>query len=294
MFDRIFANYLLEKGKLSDKNLSDIFSIQDEKRVRLGVIAVSEKLMSIDQVEEINQLQAINDKRFGDIAIESGYLTEEEVKRLLFLQGNSFLAFIQSMIDLSCMTMEEVNEALEDFQKENSFTLMNMEDLKSCDIDRIIPIYLYQQEDMLRNLCGIMVRTVSRLVDYHVYIKKPYAITECPCETLCMQELNGDHTILTALAGAPDTMQTAAVLFAGAEYISDKEDSLDALCELINCVNGLLATEMSLKGIEIDMKAPHYNMEPVTLHGDSLVCLPLFIEGKELSMIMSLDADYSL
>lgn len=294
MFDRIFANYLLEKGKLSEKNLSDIFAIQDEKRVRLGVIAVSEKLMTIDQVEEINQLQAVNDKRFGDIAVENGYLTEEHVKRLLFLQGNSFLAFVQSMIDLSCMNMEDVNQALEAFQKENSFTLMNMEDLKSCDIDRIIPIYLYQQEDMLRALCGVMVRTISRLVDYHVYIEKPYTVKEFTCDTLCMQELNGDHAILTVLSGLPDAMKIAAVHFVGAEYISNEEDSLDALCELVNCVNGLLATEMSLKNIEIDMKAPHYSMESSTLKADSLVCLPLYIEGKKITMIMALDTEYSI
>ncbi len=85
MFDRIFANYLLDEGKISKRDLDDIFLAQEQKRVRLGVIAVSEKLMTIEQVEEVNQLQAIYDKRFGDIATQKGYLTDEQVSRLLVL-----------------------------------------------------------------------------------------------------------------------------------------------------------------------------------------------------------------
>ena len=42
MFDRIFADYLIEMGKLSEQNVEVIFSTKEERRARLGVIAVSE------------------------------------------------------------------------------------------------------------------------------------------------------------------------------------------------------------------------------------------------------------
>ena len=77
MFDRIFANYLVETGKLSEQNVEVIFSTKEERRARLGVIAVSERVITVEQAEEINQLQAIYDKRFGDIAVDNGYLTIE-------------------------------------------------------------------------------------------------------------------------------------------------------------------------------------------------------------------------
>ena len=98
MFDRIFANYLVECGKIKEQDLNSIFANQESKRVRLGVIAVAEKLMTIEQVEEVNQLQAILDNRFGDIAVEKGYLNDEQVSRLLVLQGNAYLALIQSIV----------------------------------------------------------------------------------------------------------------------------------------------------------------------------------------------------
>ena len=108
MFDRIFANYLVETGKLSSQNVEVIISTKEERRARLGVIAVSEKVLTIDQAEEINQLQALYDKRFGDIAIDNGYLSREQVDRLLDLQGNPFLTFTQSIIDHGCLTMDEI------------------------------------------------------------------------------------------------------------------------------------------------------------------------------------------
>ena len=295
MFDRIFANYLVEKGKLSADNLGDIFAVQDSKRVRLGVIAVSEKLMTIEQVEEVNQLQAILDKRFGDIAIEKGYLNNEQVGRLLVLQGNSYLAFVQSAVDGGYITMEDIENSLVSFQEDNSFTLSNMEDLKSCDINRIIPIFLYSQPELTKELAGVIIRTLVRLVDFHTFIQKPSIITEYPYKVICSQAINGDHKILTAISGDLDNaLKDIAESFAGSENISCGEDVIDALCELINCVNGLFSSEMSNRDVDIDMDAPYGSMEGGTLKSDCTLCIPIVVCGKQIDLLLTLDQEYTI
>lgn len=293
MFDRIFANYLVETGKLSEQNVEVIFSTKEERRARLGVIAVSEKVITVDQAEEINQLQAIYDKRFGDIAIDNGYLSAEQVERLLDLQGNGFLTFVQAIIDHGCMSMDEINIALETYQKKHSLTLGDMENLKSCDIERIVPIFFYKQPELLIELGGILLRAIYRLVDYRVYIKKPYIATEVAYDYLAMQELFGEHAFLNAIVGDLPSLKEAAIGFAGAEYINETEDVLDALCELINCVNGMFATQKSRENIELDMKVPEFCTEPGTLKGASLLCIPVVIFDKELKVIFSLDNEFS-
>lgn len=295
MFDRIFASYLINEGKLSGKDLGEVFSTQEQKRVRLGVIAVSEKLMTIEQVEEINQLQAIYDKRFGDIAIEKGYLTAEQVSRLLVLQGNVFLAFMQSVVDNECMTMAEFNDALEEYQKSNNFTLSNMEDLKSCDIDRVIPIFVYDQPEITQELCGMVIRTIARLIDYHVYIKAPFVSDSVDFDAICLQPVIGEHKIITALSGdLKGAMFDTAVGFAGSENVVCEEDCLDALCELINCINGLLATEMSNRNIDIDMEAPFAQGSAGSLKSEAILTLPIVIYGNQLNLHVVLDKDYSI
>lgn len=295
MFDRIFADYLVNKGLLNENDLNRIYSGQEKRYVRLGVIAISEKLMTIEQVEEVNELQAIYDKRFGDIAISEGLLTTEQVNRLLVLQGNAFLAFMQAVIDLDIMSAEEFDRALASYQKDNSLTLMNMEELKSCEIDRVIPIFLYDQPEMVQELCGVMIRTIVRLVDNHVYIKKPSVMKTVPYKSLSLQELKGDYRITTALSGdMNEAMYKAAVSFAGNENIIEKEDSLDAMCELINCVNGLMATDVSNRDIDIDMEAPISKEEPGSMKSDSILVVPMVICGNDIELLMVYDKDYEL
>lgn len=294
MFDRIFANYLADSGKLTKENLTCIFKSQEQKRVRLGVIAVSEKLMTNEQANEVNQLQAICDKRFGDIAIEKGYLTPEQVNRLLSLQGNSYLAFVQSSIDGGYLTMEEIDSMLSNYQQENSLTLMDLEALKSCDIDRIIPIFMYQQPELLTQLVGVMIRTLSRLVDYHVSIKNPYCVDEVGFRLFCMQELKGEHKILTSFCGDSDIMKKIAIGFTKEEFIEEVDDTLDALCELINCVNGLLASDLSRNNMELDMEAPYYQTTKGVLRGNALLCLPIVVYDMEIDLVLALDQDYSV
>jgi len=292
MFDRIFADYLVETGKLSEQNVEVIFSTKEERRARLGVIAVSEKMLTTDQADEINQLQAVYDKRFGDIAIDNGFLTSEQVEKLLKLQGNAFLTFVQSIVDHGCLTMDEVNDALDCYQKAHSLTSDDVEDLKSCEIEKIVPIFLSKQPQLLVSLFGVILRTVYRLVDHRVFLKQPYTATEVPFSYLSLQELFGDHTILNAVCGDIDALTQAAIGFAGAEFINDEEDCLDGLCELINSINGMFASKMSEEDMELDMNVPQYHLTAGTVKADSLLCIPVVVFDQELTFVLSLDTPY--
>lgn len=70
MFDQIFGNYLVHAGRISKEQLTEVIEYEKTVRVKLGLIAVAEKLMTKAQSDEVNKLQAIMDKRFGDIAVE--------------------------------------------------------------------------------------------------------------------------------------------------------------------------------------------------------------------------------
>ena len=79
MFDQIFGNYLVSAGTITKEQFMDVLESEGKIRVKLGLIAVAEKLMTEEQADEVNKLQSIMDRRFGDIAVEKGYLTDEQV-----------------------------------------------------------------------------------------------------------------------------------------------------------------------------------------------------------------------
>ena len=51
MINRLFGNYLVKAGKLSSTQLESAFEEQKKARVKLGLIAVSEKLMTPEQAK---------------------------------------------------------------------------------------------------------------------------------------------------------------------------------------------------------------------------------------------------
>lgn len=293
MFDRIFADYLLNKGKITAEDSEAIFQKQESSRARLGVIAVSEQLLTIEQANEINNLQSIYDRRFGQIAVDKGFLTDGQVDRLISLQGNRFMSFIQAIVDLGYMTLNDFNLSLADYQQENNFTLMNIEDLKSCKVSRIMPLFLYQHSAFIQNYCGLLVRTVNRLLDYRAYIDRPYVTNKIEFEYLSAQQLEGDHSVLCNFYSSSEDMIEAAKLFAGEKYIHTTDDSLDALCELINCINGMYATELSNSGVFLDMDIPKYYSTSMVLTSDSMICFPIHLDNCTINVALSFDQEFA-
>ena len=170
MINQLFGNYLVKTGALTRDQLERAFETQKKVRVKLGLIAVTEKLMTLEQSEEVNKLQAVMDKRFGDIAVEKGYLTDDQVGRLLGLQGNQYLTFAQAVTDNGFMTLKEFENAFVEYQKALAFTATDMESLKSGDSDRIVPLFLPDDvEDLQKEHILIAVRTLLRLIDSDAY-----------------------------------------------------------------------------------------------------------------------------
>ena len=88
MFSQFFGNYLLENNKITAEQFDSCMNYIKANRVKLGLIAESEGLLTSSQVMELNYLQVQSDERFGDLAVKRGYLTESDVNYLLGLQSN--------------------------------------------------------------------------------------------------------------------------------------------------------------------------------------------------------------
>lgn len=295
MFDRIFGEYLVEKTALTKIQLTEVYAEQDNSRVRLGLIAVSEKLMDNAQIEEVNKLQAIMDKRFGDIAVEKGYLSEGQVSRLLKVQGNKFLVFMQTILNKNYLTMNELTAELEQYQRENNFTQTDMENLKSGELDRVVSVLIEIENPMIKDVIKMMLRTASRLVDYHVFISPPRIVDKFESNMLVLQAQKGNHDVLTCFAGENDSILQIAQGYAGKEIVSDNEDAVDAIGELLNCMNGLFVSDSSRNNVDLDMQPPeYYNGQRVCISGESLYVLPVNMCGCTVEYIVAIDSKYKI
>lgn len=289
MFGLYFGNYLVEKNKISQSQFEDVMEQQQKTRVKLGLIAVAEKLLTIKQAEEINDIQRKMDRRFGDIAIEKGYLLAEEVTHLLNMQGNPYLQFVQVVTENNILTIQELENDLENFKSDYHFSDADIDALKSGDIDRIIPVFVDIDIPFSSECISLTLRNIVRFINNNILIKKSYKVKEYEFGTLASQMMMGDHEIFVGFAGNGNNLLEIANPFAKEEFKEMDEDAFDSVCEFINCTNGLYASKLSNEDIHIDMTPPlFYTGKKITASEDFYV-VPIIINGKQADLIVSVN-----
>lgn len=286
MFDRMMGQFLVETGRIGKGQLAEVYKVQASQRAKLGVIAVSEKLITIAQAEEINALQAIEDKRFGDIAIERGYLNTAQLDRLVELQGNPFMIFSQAITDLGYLSLAELATAISDFQSKNGLVDSDIAILKNGDPAQIIDIFV-DADYKYKKLFTMGIKDLYRLVDSNLWIGKTYKTTSLKCEAMSYQKIVGDENIFLSIAGKYDDVQKVAIAYTKEPFIETEEDALDAICELINCINGLCVSALSRENISADLEPPIYSTTYSEIASEEAVVMPVYICDGEVKFLIS-------
>ena len=289
MVSSIVGNYLLENNLITVEQLLDLMKEQRRVRVKLGLIAVAEGLMTQEEADKVNRLQAVMDKRFGDIAVEKGYLTEGQVEALLKKQGNAYLSFAQALENQQLMSIEQLEQYMLDFQRDNNLTGSDIEDLKSDDVDRILPLYLPAGTDKYMNLVGTALRTIMRCVDTEVYPEKAYLATSCDADNGALQQVEGEHSVICAMTGKGQALLQPASIFGQEEFTEVNMDALDAIGELLNCINGLYATSLSQGGVSMELDPPEFSDKITGLGSEEMLIVPLHIKGATVNFVAAID-----
>lgn len=291
MFTKIFCDFLVANNFITEDDSFAIKMAQEKTKVKLGLIAVAERLMTEQQADQVNRKQQIMDKRFGDIAIEMGLLSESQVERLLALQGNRYLQFCQCVCDSGILTLAQIEDALEKFRVENGFTVTDLEDFKSGDIDRIFPLFLPGiPGGPLRDLLSVIFRSMYRLVTTDIGIKKGYVTSNYKTKgSSAMQDMEGDYNATTAFSGEDHGMLALAEGFAKEFFNEVDLTALDSVGEFTNIVDGLFITAKSYEGMEINLKPPVFEKEPVEINGSTIYIVPIEVNEEELDLIVRLN-----
>lgn len=288
MIGYILGNYLVDTGKITKEQLREVLDGAGKVRVKLGLIAVAEGYMTAAEAEEVNRLQAVMDKRFGDIAVENGYLTDDQVGIILKKQGDEYMVFLQTLVDMNIMGMAEAEKILAEFCSAKGLTDAQCEDIKSGDIDRILPVYLPEVAEEYKEIIGVALRTIIRCVDREVCLDQGMVVD-------CINGKNGSFQTVESEDGSKTSVGLvesdggfllSASLFAGEEFTELDEDALDSCAELLNCINGIYASAKSKEDLELELLPPVMYKEDVELKGNDICVLPVMVKGKKMNFVI--------
>ncbi len=293
MFSQLFGNYLVDRKVIRPEDYREVIKKQLDVRVKLGTIAVAENLLTQEQVEMLNKLQMQCDRRFGDLAVEKGLLTQEQVEHLLKKQGNPYLQFLQVLLESGKVTAAQVDAGLGAFQREKGFSDADMTALKNDDLDALMPIFAFSSKPFVTDIAGLVIRNINRFVTGDFYMGPIRHVEELQYRRLAGQRTTGDYDVYIALAETEDGGFAAlASGFARDIFGQADMDVYDAVCEFINCNSGLFASEVSNRGIRLDME-PTFVYEDQKVTG-KVYALPVYIADHRLELLMAVDSRVEL
>ena len=237
------------------------------------------------------------DKRFGDIAVEKGYLTDEQVENLLKKQGDAYLLFVQSLTEKDIMSLEEIQKEINAYKKAERFTALDLDAIKSSDIDKIVPVFTKEPTliPVIKDYIALTARNLVRFIDSNVRVERVQRLNEYTGQYISSQELEGEFKIFTGFTGDGTGLKCVAEAYAGELFDDVDEDTLDAVCEFLNCNNGLFATKLSMEDVELDMLPPVMYGQATTIHSEgSMYRIPFSIAGKSLDLIICVESKWMI
>lgn len=292
MFGIYFGNFLVDEGIITKEQYNEVAESKKNTRVKLGLLAVEEKIMTEDQAYEVNMLQTMMDKRFGDIAVSKGYLTEEQVGELLKKQGNPYLQFVQCLTEENILSLEDIQKYINLYKKKMHISAQELEDIKEGDLEKIVPIFLKNPliNATEKEYISLCMRNILRFIDTDLRIESADIVNSEKANYIASQSLIGNHKIFSAIDGDEDVLVNFASIYGKEDFSEVNPDVLDAICEFLNCNNGLFASKLSINNVEIDMEPPVMSLESRTITSDKLIKVPVYLSGKRINLLMSFDS----
>ncbi|NPV90882.1 MAG: hypothetical protein HPY50_08925 [Firmicutes bacterium] len=259
MFNQYFGNYLLEKKIITPEQLRIVLEEKKSIKVKLGVLAIDAGYMNAEQVNRIHKLQTARDKKFGELAIDEGYLTEEMLDNLLKEQRKSNVLLGQVLIEKGFFTFEKYEAVLLQYNEDSEFSLDEIKALKNNDAREIAGIFLKAADDsndMFHNYLELFIRNLVRFIDDEIKMEAAKEIDSYVFDHFITQRMEaeaGRHHLFTGFTGSENTLARFASIYAAEECNGMDDLAKDSLKEFMNCQNGLFLSNLSHKGVEMEL-----------------------------------------
>lgn len=287
MFGQFFGHYLFQNNIITQKQFSACIDYLNTNTAKLSLIAESEGLLTINQVNELHRMQMQTNRDFNDLAMETGYLSAGDIDNLLCIQGNSYLVFVQALQEIAFLSNDEVGQYLLAFQHDCQFSDALMKALKANNLDELLSLFIPEKDKRIRPLITLALRNIIRFISPQIRFEEIQRIKELNMKYIALQCITGDYSGFLGFACDDDAMLFIAENYLYELFEQVDGDVLDCICEFANNINGLYATELSYCDVEIDMLPPEcpdgtFNSE------EEFFIFPVYILNKKINIIASI------
>lgn len=287
MLNRLFGNYLVNRGYFEQTQLEQLLNSVSEYTANVDLIILINKLLTPGQIQTLKD-NKLPEENLTDAALRMQLLTDSQAEKILQQQQMPVMCFLQLLIDRNIIDISDIMKVITEFQAYHEFTDEQLRALCFDDMDQIIRIFVPFQDTRLHALTMTLFQTLKRLIDKNVYLDKAYLARSIQIDRYAAQNLTGDLNVKFYLSAPTNNLLGVANYFTEASYDEVNEDALDTVGEFINCVSGLFATDLSYEEITIEQDAPEYGMEGPYLNTGMIYVIPIHVNRMSLRAVFEL------
>ena len=294
MYAQFFGNYLLSHELITKEQLLAAMEQKNNKRPKLGTIAMHAGYMSASEVEHIRILQTHQDRKFGELAIEVGILTPEQVDELLCAQTPDYLALGQALIDAGVIDNFEWERLVIEYISENEiYDLDTAEDSKE-KVEQLFRHYLAQSEHNQDNkveimFCSLLFNNLVRFIGDDFTPVLGNHIMEYPKNFCVSQAICGKYNIKMYIDMPEDTCIEFASRYVGEEFYEFDEYVEAAVADFANLHNGLFCVNVSNNdNIELVLDPPVTEEDMLLFFNETAFLMPIIYPFGTINFIFEI------
>ena len=293
MFTQLFGNYLLRQHLISPEALSEALDIQQNTRLKLGVLAINAGYMTAEQVERAHVQQQRDDKRIGDVMVEMGFLTSEQVEELLKTQPAGHLLLGQALMDKGYMTNAQFEEALKIYKEENHISASDFDDMNDEAaqemVDRFCDLSSAANSAYMTKYISVLFKNLIRFIGGDFTPMEVHKINGPLKKVICQKISKGLDAVTIVEADSDITMAKFASRFSNEHLLSNDEYTQACISEFLNLHNGLFAVNVSNdSGIELQLEPQSYEENMDTSGLEEACVVPIFFSFGMVNFIVKM------
>ena len=245
---KFFGQYLIERGEVTAEQLRAALQLMDAENRSIGELAVEGRLISKADADKINAEQRHRDMPFGELACEMGLLSVEQIDNLVQLQWRTRLRVGQALARLGHLDNARLEELLVSYEEDQApHRIENLALPAGLENNALAPIVL----DLFPNLLMRVGRIATRVGSGDPIAKAPDFSVQIGVS------VKGGSNLLICLVGDEEFSRQLAAKASGLDPESlDAEMLLDGVGEFLNVLAGNAMAVAERNGIATELEPP--------------------------------------
>ena len=288
MVEYLICDYLTEKGAITAVQAEEALEKFRKGDIKLGAIALNEKLLTENQIARIHEMQKNVDKKFGEIAVEQKDMSEEELVALIKKQRECVAGILDILVAEGYMSKEKLDEEIENLKRDFDITDDEMKLVMNDDVDMIASLLINTGDFYTNYYLSIALKFITRFLGNKNRIGRTKKVSGYECERAVMQKIcTQKSNYAIGFAGTRDALHTLTDSLESFEASNGIDGRYLQLVGFINCISCIFECGIMRESeINSHSKAKLYKSAEIDFRENGFV-LPVTLRGTDIDIIVA-------